>query len=76
MEINNKYQNGQKVYFLNSKKKCQCEEVTCVNVFIHADGTMHITYSTKSQNSISEDEVFATENDVKNYVFNGLIDFR
>ena len=75
VEINNKYQNGQKIYFLNGKKKCQCEEVTCVNVFMHADGTVNITYSTTSECSINENEVFATEAEVKDYVFRDLIEF-
>ena len=75
VEINNKYQNGQKIYFLNGKKKCQCEEVTCVNVFMHADGTVNITYSTASECSINENEVFATEAEVKDYVFRDLIEF-
>ena len=75
VEINNKYQNGQKVYFLNSKKQCQCEEVTCINAFVYADGTVRVSYNTKSEVSLSEDEVFATEADVKDYVFKDLIDF-
>ena len=75
VEIKNKYRCGQKVYFLNSKKKCQCEEVTCINAFVHADGTVRVSYSTKSEVSLSEDEVFATEADVKEYVFKDLIEF-
>ena len=79
MKIDNKFENGQRVYFLNGKKKCQCEEVTCINVFVHADGTTNITYSTRSESSLSENEVFATEDDLKDYIFssenNHLIDF-
>ena len=74
MEINNKYQIGQKVYFLNDGK-AKCDEVKSVSIFVYKD-SMSIMYGFQKASATKyENEVFATEEDLKAEVFGGLIDF-
>ena len=71
MEINNKYQIGQKVFFLNNGK-AKCDEVKSVCIFVYKD-SMSIMYSfQKDSTSRYEHEVFATENALKESVFGEL----
>ena len=74
MEINNKYQIGQKVFFLNNGK-AKCDEVKSITFFVYKD-SVNIMYGFQkdSQNKY-ECEVFATEEDLKAEVFGDLIDF-
>jgi len=74
MVINNKYQIGQKVYFLNDGK-AKCDEVKSVCIFVYKD-SMSIMYGfQKDSLNKYESEVFATEEDLKESVFGNLIDF-
>ena len=74
MEINNKYQIGQKVFFL-ADGKAKCDEVRCVNIFVY-EKSVNISYSfEKVSASKYEDEVFPTEAELKAFVFDDLIDF-
>ena len=74
MEINNKYQIGQKVYFLNDGK-AKCDEVKSVSIFVYKD-SMSIMYGfQKDSTSRYEHEVFATQEELKAEVFGDLIDF-
>ena len=74
MVINNKYQIGQKVYFLNDGK-AKCDEVKSVCIFVYKD-SMSIMYGfQKDSLNKYESEVFATEEDLKAEVFGNLIDF-
>ena len=77
MEVNNKYQIGQKVYFLNNgKAKCdEVNEVKSITFFVYKD-SMSIMYGfQKDSLNKYECEVFATEEDLKAEVFGNLIDF-
>ena len=68
MEVNNKYQIGQKVYFLNDGK-AKCDEVKSVCIFVYKD-SMSIMYGfQKDSTSRYEHEVFPTEEDLKTSIF-------
>ena len=68
MEVNNKYQIGQKVYFLNNGK-AKCDEVKNVCIFVYKD-SMSIMYGfQKDSLNKYECEVFATQEDLKNSIF-------
>ena len=74
MEVNNKYQIGQKVYFLNNGK-AKCDEVKNITFFVYKD-SMSIMYGFQKASATKyENEVFATEEDLKAEVFGDLIDF-
>ena len=74
MEVNNKYQIGQKVYFLNNGK-AKCDEVKSVSIFVYKD-SVHIMYGFQKASATKyENEVFETEEDLKAEVFGDLIDF-
>lgn len=74
MEINNKYQIGQKVFFLDNGK-AKGDEVTSLSIFVYRD-SVRILYSfLKASTSKYEEEVFATEADLKGFVFDDLINF-
>ena len=71
MEVNNKYQIGQKVYFLNDGK-AKCDEVKSITFFVYKD-SVNIMYGfQKDSTSRYEHEVFATENALKESVFGEL----
>ena len=68
MEVNNKYQIGQKVYFLNNGK-AKCDEVKSVCIFVYKD-SMSIMYGfQKDSLNKYESEVFATQEDLKTSIF-------
>jgi len=71
MEINNKYQIGQKVFFLNNGK-AKCDEVKSVCIFVYKD-SMSIMYGfQKDSLNKYESEVFATAEELKETVFGEL----
>ena len=71
MEVNNKYQIGQKVYFLDNGK-AKCDEVKNITFFVYKD-SMNIMYGfQKDSLNKYESEVFATENALKESVFGEL----
>ena len=68
MEVNNKYQIGQKVFFLNNGK-AKCDEVKSVCIFVYKD-SMSIMYGfQKDSLNKYECEVFATQEDLKTSIF-------
>ena len=74
MEVNNKYQIGQKVLFLANGKP-RCDEVKSMSVFVYKD-SMSIMYGFQKASATKyENEVFETEEDLKAEVFGDLIDF-
>ena len=75
MEVNNKYNIGDKVYFIDSNMKAKCDEVTGIFVFARTNSTQ-VTYNLKDTSpSVNEEQAFATESDLKKYVFKDLIEF-
>ena len=75
MQVNNKFNVGDKVFFIDSNKKAKCDEITGFFVFVRSDRTK-ITYNLRDTSpSVDEEEVFATESDLKKYVFKDLIEF-
>ena len=74
MEVNNKYQIGQKVLFLDNGK-ARCDEVKSMSVFVYED-SVNIMYGFQKASATKyENEVFETEEDLKAEVFGNLIDF-
>ena len=68
MEVNNKYQIGQKVFFLNNGK-AKCDEVKNITFFVYKD-FMSIMYGfQKDSLNKYEHEVFATQEDLKTSIF-------
>ena len=75
IQVNNKFNIGDKVYFIDSNKKAKCDEITGFFVFVRSDRTK-ITYNLRDTSpSVDEEQVFATESDLKDYVFKDLIEF-
>ena len=68
MVINNKYQIGQKVFFLNNGK-AKCDEVKSITFFVYKD-SVNIMYGfQKDSLNKYECEVFATQEELKNSIF-------
>ena len=68
MEVNNKYQIGQKVFFLDNGK-AKCDEVKNITFFVYKD-SVNIMYGfQKDSSSRYEHEVFATQEDLKTSIF-------
>ena len=68
MEVNNKYQIGQKGFFLDNGK-AKCDEVKSVCIFVYED-SMSIMYGfQKDSLNKYECEVFATQEDLKTSIF-------
>ena len=77
MQVNNKFNIGDKVYFIdsNSNMKAKCDEITGIFVYVRKEKTK-VSYCLKdAPSSVDEEQVFATESDLKDYVFKDLIDF-
>ena len=75
MQVNNKFKIGDKVYFINSENKAKCDEITGVFVYVRKEKTK-VSYCLKdAPSSVDEEQVFATESDLKEYVFKDLIEF-
>ena len=75
MERNSKFKNGETVCFLNEKGKCERDEIICVVHFSWADGRESVLYELKHHSSMHEEKLFATEAELKKYVFTDLIEF-
>ena len=75
MEINNKYQIGQKVFFLDHGK-AKCDEVKSISVFVY-EKSVNIMYNFQKTGLVCkyEEEVFPTEAELKGFVFDDLINF-
>ena len=75
MEVNNKFNIGDKVYFIDSNKKAACSVVKGIFVHVYNDN-VSISYNLDSGlPSVDEEQVFASESDLKDYVFKDLIEF-
>ena len=74
MEIKNKYQIGQKVFFLD-EGKAKCDVVKSITVFVREKSTTMMYDFQKSSANKYEKEVFPTEGELKEYVFDDLINF-
>ena len=75
IQVNNKYNIGDKVYFINAENKAECSVVKGVFVYAYKDHT-NVMYNLESgMSTVNEEDAFATESDLKEYVFNDLIEF-
>ena len=75
MQVNNKYKIGERVYFINTENKAECDEIQAVFVYFWKERT-RVSYSMKSSFiTVDESDVFATPADVKEHVFKDLIEF-
>lgn len=71
MEVNNKFQIGQKVFFLDNGK-AKSDKVKSISIFVH-ENSINIMYDfQKSAANKYENDVFATETDLKAYVFDEI----
>ena len=75
MQVNNKFKIGDKVYFINCENKATCSVIK--GIFVHVyNNNVSISYNLESGlPSVDEEQVFASESDLKDYVFKDLIDF-
>ena len=75
MTINNKYHLGDKVYFINTENRAQVDEVSSIHAYVYSDH-VNVIYCLKDSNeTVNENEAFATEAELKDYVFKDLIEF-
>ena len=75
MQVNNKFNIGDKVYFINTENKAECSVVKAVFVFVYKDQT-RVTYNLESgMSTVDEEDAFATERELKEYVFRDLLEF-
>ena len=75
MIINNKYEIGDKVYFINAENRAQVDVVKAIHIYVYKDHTS-VVYSLKeSSETVKEEDAFLTESDLKDYVFKDLIEF-
>ena len=73
--IDHKFEIGQKVFYLDSDKKCKSFEIDKMTVSIEKEKQQAFYYKKDSYFPFLEDELYATEADVNNHVFGDLIDF-
>ena len=75
MQVNNKYNIGDKVYFINTENKAECSVVKAVFVYVYKDH-VNVMYNLESgMSTVDEEDAFATERDLKEHVFKDLIEF-
>ena len=75
IQVNNKFNIGDKVYFINAENKAKCDEITGVFVYVRKEKTK-VSYCLKdAPSSVDEEHAFDTESDLKEYVFKDLIEF-
>ena len=75
IQVNNKFNIGDKVYFIDSNKKAACSVVKGIFVHVYNDN-VSTSYNLESGGlSLEEELAFATESDLKKYVFNPLLEF-
>ena len=75
MNVNNVYQIGQKVYFINAQKKAQMDVVSAIHVYVYPD-KVNIHYAMEqSGETHTEDEVFCSDAELKEDVFRDLLEF-
>ena len=75
MTINNKYQIGQKVYYINTNNRAQMDKVKSIHVYVYSNKT-HIYYAMEqSGETHTEDEVFCSDAELKEDVFRDLLAF-
>ena len=72
--IENKYVLGQKVYFLDNKKKCKSMTVTSVAAYV-SEERVSLYYSGKDTSPMGEDELFESPADMQQEIFGDLIEF-
>lgn len=75
MTVNNVYEIGQKVYFINNKNKAQMDVVKSIHAYIYSDHVNIIYAMEQSGETHTEDEVFCSNTELKEDVFKDLIDF-
>ena len=75
MTVNNVYEIGQKVYFINNKNKAQMDVVKSIHIYAYSDHVNIIYAMEQSGETHTEDEVFCSNTELKEDVFKDLIDF-
>ena len=76
MEVNNKFQIGQEVFFLDGNGKAVSDTVNYVIAYIRKDGVSFSYDLTKATVFLSEDKVFESKAALMNHIFgSNVIDF-
>lgn len=75
IQIGNKFNLGETVYFLNNMKKAQRGDVTGISVFLHKDGSVNIYYSIEGYSiAVGEGEIFRTYDALMFYIKEDIAD--
>ena len=75
MIINNKYEIGDKVYFINAENRAQVDVVKSIHVYSYSDH-VNINYAMEQSGEIHVgDELFRSEAELKEDVFRDLLEF-
>jgi len=74
--IDHKFVVGQKVFYLNKQCKCASFTVKQISINMYEDHNTVWYYGEDMYESHREDTLFATEADVKDWVFNGTLDVK
>lgn len=72
--IDHKFEIGQKVFFLNKEHRCETGTVKYLNPNVYKDYTTLWYNLEEHLYPMREDELYASEADLKNYIFNGTLD--
>ena len=75
MNVNNVYEIGQKVYFINAQKKAQMDVVSAIHVYVYPDKVKIYYAMEQSGETHTEDEVFCSDTELKEDVFRDLLEF-
>jgi hypothetical protein len=74
MQVNNKFNIGDKVFFIDNKSKAKCDEVMGIVISVNANRT-RVSYTLKeAAPCVDEEQAFATESDLRKHVLNDLIE--
>ena len=72
--IKHKYTIGQRVYFLDKNHRCVSDTIKSISPFIYKDYVTVWYQMEETLLPLRDDELFATEADLKNHIFNGTLD--
>ena len=70
IQVNNKYNIGDTVYYLDSDHRCKKMTIASMAAFIYADHVSISYYADDNYQSHPESQLFSTENELKDYIFN------
>ena len=66
---------GEKVYYLDSKQQCKSLIIKAISPHIYENKTHLFYYGDDDFKSFMEEQLYATESEMKDHIFGNLIDF-